>query len=47
MAESVKAIAAIKVLASWLNLDVELMLTGLRAIAGHFSRSHVSAPPNV
>jgi hypothetical protein len=36
-----------KVLASWLNLDVELMLTGLRAIAGHFSRSHVSAPPNV
>jgi hypothetical protein len=30
MAESVKAIAAIKVLASWLNLDVELMLTGLR-----------------
>jgi hypothetical protein len=24
-----------KVLASWLNLDVELMLTGLRAIAGH------------
>jgi hypothetical protein len=23
------------VLASWLNLDVELMLTGLRAIAGH------------
>ena len=35
MAESVKAIAAIKVLASWLNLDVELMLTGLRAIAGH------------